>query len=76
MKMLKVADCCDDIRAAYAQIGSGDLGYIPHALASVVRVLNQVALDERVPADLRQQAAQSCANLLMSDYAHDELNER
>ncbi len=72
MKMLTIGQCCDQVREAYAQIGSGDLGYLPKALASVVRVLDLVAQDERVPADLRQQAAQSCANLLMSDYAHDE----
>lgn len=72
--MKKVAECCEAVRMAYAQIGSGELGYIPDALGSVVRVLDLVASDDQLPASIRQQAAQSCANLLMSDFAHDQPN--
>lgn len=68
---MTVYECCEAVRAAYSQIGSGDLGYIPHSIAASVRALNAVAADERVPNELRQQAAYAAANLLMSDHRDD-----
>ncbi|PJG58386.1 YaeP family protein [Aeromonas cavernicola] len=65
---MTVYECCEAVRAAYSQIGSGELGYIPQAIASSVRALNAVAADERVPSELRAQAAYAAANLLISDH--------
>ena len=65
---MKVFECCEAVRAAYSQIGSGEQGYVPRAIAAAVRALDTVASDERVPAELRQQAAFAAANLLISDH--------
>ncbi|EOD53496.1 YaeP family protein [Aeromonas rivuli] len=65
---MQVYQCCEAIRIAYNQIGSGDQGYVPQAIAASIRALDAVARDERVPAELRQQAAYAAANLLISDH--------
>lgn len=59
---------CDLIREKYAQIGSNELGYIDDALGAVMQVLNEVAVNENVPDELKLKAAYAAANLLMSDY--------
>lgn len=59
---------CDLIREKYAQIGSNELGYVEDALGAVMLVLNEVADDKQVPAELREKAAYAAANLLMSDF--------
>ncbi len=41
---------------------------MPKAIAAAIRALNAVAADERVPAELREQAAYAAANLLISDH--------
>ena len=63
---MMVYECCEAIRIAYNQIGSGEQGYVPNAIAATIRVLNAVAADERVPAELREQAAYAAANLLIA----------
>lgn len=65
---MQVYQCCEAIRAAYSQIGSGEQGYVPHAIAATIRALNAVAADKRVPDELREQAAYAAANLLISDH--------
>ncbi|WP_394213132.1 YaeP family protein [Enterovibrio calviensis] len=65
---MKVYDCCDLIRQRYAEIGSGDQGYIPNAIACAVKTLNAIASDESVPEETREQAAFAAANLLISDH--------
>lgn len=65
---MQLYQCCEAIRIAYNQIGSGEQGYVPQAIAATIRALNAVASDERVPADLREQAAYAAANLLISDH--------
>ncbi|MGL6052261.1 MAG: YaeP family protein, partial [Aeromonas salmonicida] len=47
---MQVYQCCEAIRIAYNQIGSGEQGYVPQAIAATIRALNAVASDERVPA--------------------------
>lgn len=59
---------CDLIREKYAQIGSNELGYIEDALGAVMQVLNEVAVNENVPDEIKLKAAYAAANLLMSDY--------
>ncbi|QYN44213.1 MULTISPECIES: YaeP family protein [unclassified Gilliamella] len=59
---------CDLIREKYAQIGSNELGYLDDALGAVMQVLNEVAINENVPDELKLKAAYAAANLLMSDY--------
>ncbi len=65
---MKVYDCCDMIRELYSQIGSGDQGYIPQAITCVIKTLNDIASNENVAKEVREQAAFAAANLLISDH--------
>jgi hypothetical protein len=65
---MKIYDCCDLVRELYAQIGSGDQGYIPQAITCAVKTFNDIAVNESLPIEVRERAAFAAANLLISDF--------
>lgn len=66
--IMQVYQCGELIRATYAQIGSGDQGYIPAAITCAIKTFNDIAEDTNLPLEVRERAAFAAANLLISDH--------
>ncbi len=65
---MQVYDCCTLVRQRYAEIGSGEQGYIPKAIHCAIKTLNAIASNNTLPEETRDQAAFAAANLLVSDH--------
>jgi len=62
---------CEKTKKLINLIGSGDAAYVPKAITCALNTLDQIAANEALPENVREDAAYAAANLSLSDFNDD-----
>lgn len=62
---------CELICKWYVEIVSGDLGYVSDVLGCVLKVLNEMVVDDVFFEVVREKVVYVVVNLLVSDYVNE-----
>lgn len=62
---------CEKTKKLINLIGSGNAAYVPKAITCAINTLDNIAANEDLPTNVREEAAYAAANLSLSDYKDD-----